>query len=316
MKGLQHFIFKKTMNTILTLISPDIEQLLPRIHATLAGYGLRAEGPEWLARGMACDLFLSAQCEAVAACEADLRALSVTGRLDVVCQPDDADVPRRKRLLIADMDSTILMGESLDELAGYAGIQEEIAAITARAMNGELDFRAALRLRVGKLRGLPETAIAATLARMELMPGAIAFVATMRAHGAYCALVSGGFEPFARAVRAEVGFDADFSNRLEIAGGALTGQVHEPILDKDAKLQTLTRLASARGIPLAATLAIGDGANDLPMLQAAGLGIAFCAKPAVAAAARVRLSGGDLRAALYAQGYREAEIVGSQPVRL
>ena len=299
------------MSTILTLIGHGIEQLLPQVAAHLAAQGLRAEGPDWLSPDHACDLFIAAPVAEVVRHEAELRALATGSVLDVVCQADGTDAPRRKRLLIADMDSTILVGESLDELAGYAGLHAEIAAITARAMNGELDFREALTLRVGMLKGLPETAIAATLARMQLMPGAVAFVATMRAAGAHCALVSGGFEPFTRAVRQQVGFDADFSNRLEIVDGALSGQVIPPILDKDAKLQTLERLAAERGLPLAATLAIGDGANDLPMLQAAGLGIAFCAKPAVAAAARVRINSGDLRAALYVQGYRDGEIVAA-----
>jgi phosphoserine phosphatase len=296
------------MRTILTLIGPQREQLLPRIMAYLAEQGLRAEGPDWLSPDYACDLFVSAPLEAVLPHEAALRAL---GGGDVVCQADASDTPRKKRLLIADMDSTILVGESLDELAAYAGLHDAIAAITARAMNGELDFRAALRQRVGMLQGLPEGTIAATLARMQLMPGAAAFVGTMRAHGAYCALVSGGFTQFTAAVREQAGFHADFSNQLEIVDGALSGQVLEPILDKDAKLATLQRLAAERNLPLAATLAIGDGANDLPMLQAAGLGIAFCAKPTVAAAARVRINGGDLRAALYVQGYRDGEIVGT-----
>jgi phosphoserine phosphatase len=217
----------------------------------------------------------------------------------------------RKRLLLADMDSTIVTTETLDELAAFAGLKDKVAAITARAMNGELDFKAALRERVGMLAGLPVSALEATWAETRLMPGAEALVRTMRAHGAHCALVSGGFTFFTGRVAERVGFHAHFSNTLEIAEGRLTGKVAEPILDKDAKLATLKRLAAELGLPLSAALTVGDGANDLPMLQSAGLGVAFRAKPVVAAAARARVEHADLRALLYAQGYRATEIVAA-----
>ena len=216
---------------------------------------------------------------------------------------------RRKALLIADMDSTIVTGETLDELADFAGLKQRVAAITARAMNGELDFKAALRERVAMLQGLPVGALEQTWLRVRLTPGARELVATMRAHGAYAALVSGGFSFFTGRVAALCGFDMHRSNTLLDDGTALTGRVAEPILDRDTKLATLTQLAAERGLPLSATLAVGDGANDLDMLSAAGLGVAFRAKPVVAAAARARVDHADLRALLFAQGYRAGQFV-------
>ena len=216
---------------------------------------------------------------------------------------------RRKALLIADMDSTIVTGETLDELADFAGLKQRVAAITARAMNGELDFKAALRERVAMLRGLPVGALEQTWQRVRLTPGARELVATMRAHGAYAALVSGGFSFFTGRVAALCGFDMHRSNTLLDDGTALTGRVAEPILDRDTKLATLTQLAGERGLPLSATLAVGDGANDLDMLSAAGLGVAFRAKPVVAAAARARVDHADLRALLFAQGYCAGQFV-------
>ena len=205
------------------------------------------------------------------------------------------------------MDSTIVIGETLDELADFAGLKEKIAAITARAMNGELDFRAALRERVGMLAGLDLSALEQTWQRMKLMQGARELVGTMRAHGAATALVSGGFTFFTSRVAAACGFHEERANRLLDDGRTLTGKVGEPILDRESKLAELTDLARRNGIGLEDTLAIGDGANDLPMIRAAGLGIAFQAKPVVAAEARFRIVHGDLRAALFAQGYRASE---------
>ena len=217
---------------------------------------------------------------------------------------------RRKALLIADMDSTIVTGETLDELADFARLKERISAITARAMNGELDFKAALRERVAMLRGLPLDALDKTWQRVRLTEGARELVATMRAHGAYTALVSGGFTFFTGRVAALVGFDMHRSNVLLDDGATLTGRVAEPILDRDSKLETLTRLAAERGLQMPATLAVGDGANDLDMIRAAGLGVAFRAKPIVAAEAHARVDHANLRALLFAQGYRREEIIG------
>jgi phosphoserine phosphatase len=218
---------------------------------------------------------------------------------------------RRKALLLADMDSTIVTSETLDELADFAGLKATIAAITARAMNGELDFQEALRERVAMLRGLPIEALVQTWERVRLTPGARELVATMRAHGATTALVSGGFTFFSGRVAAAVGFDVHRANVLLDNGTALTGAVAEPILDRTTKLDLLHELSAAKGLPLSATLAVGDGANDLPMLREAGIGVAFRAKPVVAAEARAHVDHADLRALLFVQGYHAAEIEGA-----
>jgi len=214
---------------------------------------------------------------------------------------------RRKSLLLADMDSTIITSETLDELADFAGLKDEIAAITARAMNGELDFAEALRARVGMLKGLPLDALDKTWLRVRLTPGARELVATMRAHGAKTVLVSGGFTFFTGRVARLLGFDLHRANRLLDDGATLTGTVADPILGREAKLATLRELSASQGRTPQAALAVGDGANDLAMLREAGLGIAFHAKPIVAAEARARVDHADLRALLFAQGYAEAE---------
>jgi phosphoserine phosphatase len=220
--------------------------------------------------------------------------------IDAIATPAEG---RRKRILIADMDSTIVTGETLDELAACAGLGEKIAAITARAMNGELDFKDALRERVAMLEGLNLSALERTWRGVRLTPGAPELVATMKAHGAFAALVSGGFSFFTSRVAALAGFDLHRSNTLLDDGTALTGRVAEPILDRTAKLATLHEITARQGLPLAAALATGDGANDLEMLRAAGLGVAFHAKPIVAAATQARVDHADLRALLFAQGY-------------
>jgi phosphoserine phosphatase len=253
-----------------------------------------------LAPGEAVDLTLFAAPDM-----AIVRAALDGAPIDAIATPAEG---RRKRLLVADMDSTIVTGETLDELADFAGLKDRIAAITARAMNGELDFKAALRERVAMLKGLPVEALERTWQRVRLTPGARELVATMRAHGAHTVLVSGGFSFFTSRVAALCGFDLHRSNTLLDDGTALTGQVAEPILDRDTKLATLTELAAERGLELSATLAVGDGANDLDMLRAAGLGVAFRAKPIVAAEARARVDHADLRALLFAQGYRSTDI--------
>ena len=215
---------------------------------------------------------------------------------------------RRKGLLIADMDSTMITTETLDELADFAGLKEKISAITARAMNNELNFEDALRERVGMLKGLSVNALEKTWARVALTGGAKELVATMRAHNAMTALVSGGFTFFTARVAELIGFHVHRANVLLDDGAALTGAVSEPILGREAKVTALRELAAERGVKRAATLAVGDGANDLAMLAEAGLGIAFHAKPAVAAAARAKVDFCDLRALLFVQGYRAADI--------
>ena len=257
--------------------------------------------PDILAPGEAADIALPGPPDM-----AVVRAALDGAAIDAIVTPGEG---RRKALLVADMDSTIVTGETLDELADFAGLKPRIAEITARAMNGELDFKAALRERVGMLKGLPVTALEQTWQRIRLTPGARELVATMRAHGAYTVLVSGGFSFFTSRVAALCGFDQHRSNVLLDDGAALTGRVAEPILDRDTKLATLRDCAAKRGLPLSATIAVGDGANDLEMLRAAGLGVAFRAKPIVAAEARARVDYTDLRALLFAQGYRASDVV-------
>src|SRR5262245_30508716 len=216
---------------------------------------------------------------------------------------------RRKQLLVADMESTMIENEMLDELADFLGLRERIAAITARAMNGEIDFAGALKERVGLLKGLPVAKLDAAARRIRYTPGGATLVATMKQHGAYCALVSGGFTHFTKLVAATLGFDFDTANVLKHDGTALAGMVEPPILGKEAKLATLRHLSSLRGIATADAITVGDGANDLPMLKEGGLGDAFHAKPAVAAEVGARIDHGDLTALLYLQGYRRSEFV-------
>jgi phosphoserine phosphatase len=229
-------------------------------------------------------------------------------------QPVDVNVvavaDRRKKLLIADMDSTIIACECLDELADMAGLRAKVSAITEKAMRGELDFAAALRERVAMLKGLPLTALERVYAeRIHLNPGARTLVATMRKHGAHTLLVSGGFSYFTSRVAKDAGFEADQANILLDDGHALTGEVREPILGRDAKLAALEKAARLLNLKAVDTLAVGDGANDLGMIERAGLGVAYHAKPVVAAAAGARVTHGDLSALLYLQGYSDDEIV-------
>ena len=218
------------------------------------------------------------------------------------------DAPRRARLLVADMDSTIVTGETLDELAAFAGVGKEVAAITDRSMNGLIDFAAALRERVALLRGLELHALERTWEGVRISPGARELLATMRAHGAQTALVSGGFTFFTERVAALLGFGVNRANVLEHDGRVLTGRVAEPVLDRGAKLRTLRELAAAAGLAETDALAVGDGANDLDMIRAAGLGVAFHAKPVVEAAAPVAVRHAGLRALLFLQGYNVDDI--------
>ena len=217
---------------------------------------------------------------------------------------------RKKRLLIADMDSTMIQQECIDELAYVAGVGAHVADITARAMNGELDFEDALRERVGLLRGLPEAVIATVIRdRITLMPGGPELVATMRANGAYAALVSGGFTAFTAQVAATLGFDENRANLLLVQDGKLTGQVAEPILGRAAKVQALEEISARLGISAQDAIAVGDGANDLGMLGLAGAGVALHAKPVVAAQCDIRVNHGDLTALLFLQGYSRGEFL-------
>ena len=228
--------------------------------------------------------------------------------VDMAVQPA---LGRRKRLLLADMDSTMIEQECIDELADMAGVGPRVAAITARAMNGELDFEAALRERVLLLKGLPTGVIDEVLRdRITLMPGGRTLVATMKANGAQAALVSGGFTAFAGRIAEVLGFDEHRANTLLVEDGLLTGKVGDPVLGRAAKVQALQDITARLGIPVEAALAVGDGANDLGMLGLAGMGVALHAKPSVAAQCSVRVNHGDLTALLYLQGYSRAEFVG------
>ncbi len=218
---------------------------------------------------------------------------------------------RRNRLLVADMESTIIRQECLDELADFVGLRDRISEITARAMRGELDFEAAIKERVGLLKDMDAGKLEEVYAkRVTLMPGAGILLATMKANGAHCALVSGGFDFFAERICKRLGFDDFRANRLEIEGGKLTGKVMEPILGREAKLAALEGYKKEMGLQRALTMATGDGANDLAMIKAAGLGVAFRAKPVVAAEADASITHGDLTALLYLQGYTRDEFVG------
>lgn len=288
---------------VLTLIADPAASALDaalaeRARAAAMAAGAEVNTPLWLAEGVACDLPFAAPDPA--AVETAVRRALAGAPLDLAVLPAAG---RAKALLLADMDSTIVTSETLDDLADALGLKERVAAITARAMNGELDFAEALRERVALLDGLPETALDEVVARITLTPGAKALVQRMKAAGATTVLVSGGFTRIAEPVAALCGFDRVVANRLDLADGRLTGRVAEPILGKEAKLATLHEAATAHGVSPAAACTVGDGANDLPMLRAAGLGVAFRAKPSVQAAAPVRIDHGDLTALLYLQGY-------------
>ncbi len=283
------------MTSILTIVAQREATTLTPAMLNQIRNAVRGAPPVVLSPGEAADIPLSVPLDKIA-----LQAAIAGAPIDAIVTKARG---RRKALLIADMDSTIVDGETLDDLAGFAGIGEKIAAITRRAMNGELDFKAALRERVAMLKGLDLHALEKSWQHVRLTPGARELVATMRANGALTALVSGGFTFFTGKVAVQLGFDIHRSNVLLDDGAALTGEVGEPILDRDSKLAALHELAAQRGVKLHATLAVGDGANDLDMIRAAGLGVAFHAKPIVAKEARAKVDHADLRALLFAQGY-------------
>lgn len=262
--------------------------------------------PDWLAEGIACDIALP---EAAGQEQAQriLAKLLAGSHTDFAIQSAGN---RRKRALIADMDSTMIGEECIDELAAEIGVKDKVAAITARAMRGEIAFEPALRERVALLAGLPADIAESVIAnRISLAPGGRALVATMKKNGAYTALVSGGFTAFSGPIGTTLGFDEHRANVLETRDGLLTGRVREPILGADAKLAALGEIAARLGLTPADFIAVGDGANDLPMLEYAGTGVALHAKPLVAERARLRIDHGDLTGLLYLQGYRETEIV-------
>lgn len=257
----------------------------------------------WLHQRIACEIESPKAADPVAAA----RAVIGNRPVDVALVPAEG---RRKQVLVADMDSTMIEQECIDELADAVGIKAEVAAITERAMNGELDFEQALRTRVALIKGLERAAIEEIRReRITLAPGGRALIHTMKAYGAYTSLVSGGFTFFADYFAKRIGFDEAIANVLEFDGEKLTGTVASPIVDKSTKLHRLQTLAAERSLPMTATMAVGDGANDLDMIKAAGFGVALHAKPHVAAQAGIRIDHGDLTALLYLQGFTDEDIV-------
>jgi phosphoserine phosphatase len=301
------------MSLIATLISnPDRPAIDGQILSRAAEALNAPQSPVILAPGIAADI----------ACKADAVPQTIEARLrealtgvpvDLVVQEAEG---RRKHLFLADMDSTMIGQECIDELADFVGAKSRVAEITERAMRGEIAFEPALRERVLLLKGLPEAIVDEVIRdRLTLTSGGPTLVRTMRANGAYTALVSGGFTLFTARIGATIGFDEHHANLLVVKDGCLTGEVAEPIVGKEAKRANLVRLRLAKGLASSDTMAVGDGANDLAMLGEAALGVAYRAKPAVAAAARMRVEHGDLTALLYAQGYLVSEFLARQGTR-
>jgi phosphoserine phosphatase len=297
------------MTHVATLISNPARPSLDEATLAIARAALpRAEAPRWLAAGIAADIPFSADGIDDKATAERLRAALAGLPVDVAVQRAAA---RRKKLFVADMDSTMIAQECIDELADYAGLKAHVAAITERAMRGEIAFEPALRERVALLEGLPIAVVEEVIQkRITLTPGARTLVATMRRNGAYTCLVSGGFTLFTARIAAMIGFDEHRGNTLEVRDGKLSGRVAEPVLGREAKRATLVELRDRLGLAPNETLAAGDGANDLAMIEAAGLGVAYRAKPKVAAAAHARIDHGDLTALLYLQGYARKQFVG------
>ncbi|MEZ5812130.1 MAG: phosphoserine phosphatase SerB [Rhizobiaceae bacterium] len=294
------------MPLVATLIANPTNPCLTREMAAEIAASLGTDAIDWLAPDIACDLHLPDTADAREA-ERNARRLLGETPVDLVVQPEEG---RCKRLLIADMDSTMIDQECIDELADAMGIKERVAAITAQAMNGEIAFEPALRQRVALLRDLPVTTIDDVIkTRITLAAGGRQLVATMKRHGAHAALVSGGFTAFTARIAAMLGFDDHKANTLLEQDGRLTGEVAEPILGRDAKVAALLDHCARLGVEPADAIAVGDGANDLDMLAHAGSGVALHAKPVVAAAARFRVDHGDLTALLFMQGYRLEQFV-------
>jgi phosphoserine phosphatase len=296
------------MSLVATLICHPANPALDSTVVDGARAILTRAGPaHWLFAEVAVDIPFASE-EPIATIVARLTQARGDLPIDIVVQPQ---IDRRKKLFLADMDSTMIGQECIDELADFAGLKAHVAGITERAMRGEIAFEPALRERVALLKGLAVGVVDEVLKqRITLTPGGRELVATMRAHGAYTCLISGGFTLFTNAVAGLIGFQENRANELKVEDGKLTGEVTEPILGRAAKLATLVELRESFDLDNLDTLVVGDGANDLGMIEAAGLGVAYHAKPAVAAAAAARIDHGDLTALLYAQGYRREEFVG------
>jgi phosphoserine phosphatase len=288
--------------TVLCLIANPADPAIDSALVAAIQHETRGE-INWLHQRIACEIEAPKAADPVAAA----RAVIGSRPVDVALVATEG---RRKQVLVADMDSTMIEQECIDELADAIGIKAEVAAITERAMNGELDFEQALRTRVALIKGLERAAIEEIRReRITLAPGGRALIHTMKAYGAYTSLVSGGFTFFADYFGKRIGFDEAIANVLEFDGERLTGTVKSPIVDKSTKLHRLEALAAERNLPMSATMAVGDGANDLDMIKAAGFGVALHAKPHVAAEAGIRIDHGDLTALLYLQGYTDEDIV-------
>jgi phosphoserine phosphatase len=293
------------MNPVLILIARPGSRAIDR-DVIEAASRLAPGEPRWLGEAEAVEIAMAPEA-ALSSLEEELRFALEHRPIDVAVVPAR---DRRKRLLLADMDSTIIEQEVVDELAAVAGIEAAVSAITERAMRGEIAFVPALRERLALLEGLPESAIETVIReRLSFAPGGRTLVATMKAHGAFTAIVSGGFTAFTAHVAQTLGFDSHEANRLIIENGRLIGRAAEPVLGKTAKVEALRRLTGELGISNSDVVAVGDGANDIPMLELAGLGVALRGKPAVREAAGVRIDHGDLTALLYLQGYRREEFV-------
>ena len=295
------------MPLVATLISHPAARRLSQPLATIASQAVGASAISWLSPDVACDLSLPdgiAKDEAAGALREKLGAEAV----DIVVHEATG---RRKKILLADMDSTMIDQECIDELADEVGLKERVALITARSMNGEIAFEPALRERVALMKDLELSVVDRIIRdRLTLASGGRALVQTMRKHGAWTALVSGGFDVFTAKIAEKLGFHENRANRLIVADGKLTGEVAEPILGRAAKAEALSDIAVRHDADAEDVLAVGDGANDLDMIQLAGMGVALHAKPAVAAEAKIRIDHGDLTALLYLQGYREEEFAG------
>jgi phosphoserine phosphatase len=287
---------------VLCLIANPIDS---ELDVALAAKVIKQVGGElnWLNHSVACEILEPKSTDALV----EARAIIGAANVDAALLPIEN---RRKSILVADMDSTMINEECIDELAAALGLKEQVSQITDRAMRGELDFGQALDTRVALLKGL-ERKVIETIRRenITLAPGGRALIQTMKAYGAYTSLVSGGFTFFADFFAKRIGFDEAIANVLLFDGDALTGAVQKPIVDKNTKRERLLALATARGVPVSQTMAVGDGANDLDMIRVAGMGVALHAKPAVAAEAGVRIDHGDLTALLYLQGFSDEEIV-------
>lgn len=296
------------MQFVLTLIAADgtalNAEMMEAVRSALRSLGAETGQPDWLAPDHACDLPF----ENISPDQADAATGSVIGnqRIDAIAQPTDG---RRKSLLLADMDSTMVTSETLDDLAAQTGLGDVIAEITARTMNGELDFASSVKERVMMLKGLPISALDEAYKRIQISPGATTAVRTMKANGTHCLLISGGFTYFTSRIAEEIGFHEQMANDFIIEDDKLTGGVSDPVLTKDVKLDTLIARSGELGLPISASVCVGDGANDIPMLQAAGLGVAYRGKPSVKKEIPARLDHADLTGLLFAQGYRLDEFV-------